>query len=202
MTAPGNGGDTGGEDDGGGGGGGGIGGSGGGGGGAFGRGSGDGDDDRWNGDRGVDRRIGRDRSVHHRPADGGGGGGSGTRPGRSPSFEAKLRRLDAHVLEAVELGGVLAEESLVPHVRLRGTSVLRGSSSVMIDLLDPAILSSFRRQGLLRRCATFRCWTVDRRWSEAFGDLELDEQMCIRVARHLADTFPGRLRTRVISYVA
>ncbi|GAA3710566.1 hypothetical protein GCM10022268_19560 [Sphingomonas cynarae] len=130
-------------------------------------GGGDRSDDRWNGRRGVDRRIGRDRSVHHRPADADGGG---TRAGRSPSFEAKLRRLDAHVLEAVEFGGVLAEESLVPHVRLRGTSVLRGSSSVMVDLLDPAILSSFRRQGLLRRCATFRCWTVDRRWSEAFVD--------------------------------
>lgn len=185
MTTPRNGGGTGDE-------------GGGGGGGAYGRGGDDRGDDRWHGHPGVDRRIGRDRSVHHRPADGGGG----MRAGRSPSFEAKLRRLDAHVLEAVELGGVLAEESLVPHVRLRGTSVLRGSSSVVIDLLDPAILSSFRRQGLLRRCATFRCWTVDRRWSEAFGDLELDEQMCIRVARHLADTFPGRLRTRVISYVA
>lgn len=186
MTAPGKGGGTGDE------GGGGRCGSGGAGDG------GDGGNDRWNGHRGIDRRIGRDRAVHHRPA---GDGGGGTRGGRSPSFEAKLRRLDAHVLEAVELGGVLAEESLVPHVRLHGTSGRRGSSSVMIDLLDPAILSSFHRQGLLRRCATFRCWTVERRWSEAFGDLDLDEEMCVRVARHLAETFPGRLRTRVISYI-
>lgn len=72
----------------------------------------------------------------------------------------------------------------------------------MIELLDPAILASFRRQGLLRRCATFRCWTLERRWSEAFGDLELDEQMCRCVAIHLAQAFQGRIRTRVISHVA
>lgn len=110
-------------------------------------------------------------------------------------------RLDALVIEAVELAGVLAEESVVPHVRCRGASALRGRASVMIDLLDPAVLASFRRLGLLRRCATFRCWTVDRRWSDAFGDLELDEQMCVRVARHLAEAFRGRLRTRVISLI-
>lgn len=130
-------------------------------------------------------------------------GDPGMRKGAAcqPPTGPAARGLDALVIEAVELAGVLAEESVVPHVRCRGASALRGRASVMIDSLDPAILASFRRLGLLRRCATFRCWTVDRRWSNAFGDLELDEQMCVRVARHLAEAFRGRLRTRVISLI-
>lgn len=119
----------------------------------------------------------------------------------APSIGSASDPLDAFVLEAVEFAGILAEESLVPYVRLRGPSGTRGRTSVMIELLDPALLASFHRLGLLRRCPTFRCWTVERRWSEAFGDLELDEQMCVRVARHLAETFRGRLRTRVISLI-
>jgi hypothetical protein len=154
--------------------------------------------DEGAGRRPVDRRIGRDRSG---PPTSTGAGDGRVRAALFPR-DAETRRLDAAVFEAVELGGVLAEESVVPHVRLRGPSTMRGSSSVMIDLLDPAILASFRRQALLRRCATFRCWTVERRWSEAFSDLELDEQMCRCVAIHLSEAFRGRLRTRVISYVA
>lgn len=94
---------------------------------------------------------------------------------------------------------LLASEG-APVLRLHG--LLKGleprdlvRSGIMV------ILASFHRQGLLRRCATFRCWIVERRWSEAFSDLELDEQMCRCVAIHLAGACRGRLRTRVISYV-
>lgn len=148
------------------------------------------------GRRPVDRRMGTDRSVRLEP-----GVGAGRRTHAGPRRDAEAVRLDASVFEAVELAGVLAEESVVPHVRRRGPSEMRGSSSVMIDMRDPTLAAAFRRLGLLRRCPTFRCWTVDRRWSEAFGDLELDERMCERVATHLAAAFPGRLRTRVISLI-
>ncbi len=153
--------------------------------------------DDGDGRRPVDRRIGPGRSARSDT-----GGGARRTWSAWLLRDAEARRLDAAVFEAVELGGVIAEESVVPHVRRRGPSTMRGSSSVMIDLLDPAILASFRRQGLLRRCATFRCWTVERRWSEAFSDLELDEQMCRCVAIHLSGAFRGRIRARVISYVA
>lgn len=146
--------------------------------------------------RPVDRRMGTNRAVRIEP-----GVGADRRMHAGSPRDAETIRLDAHVLEAVEYAGVLAEESVVPHVRRRGPSDMRGSSSVMIDLRDVELTASFRRLGLLRRCPTFRCWTVDRRWSGAFGDLELDERMCERVATHLAATFPGRLRTRVISLI-
>lgn len=152
--------------------------------------------DDGEGRRPIDRRFGRVRSVRPAPDE-----GAGWRMSAGSSRDAEALHLDTAVFEAIEMGGVLAEESVVPHVRSRGPSEMRGSASVMVDLRDAGLAASFRRLGLLRRCATFRCWTVERRWSEAFGDLELDERMCVRVATHLAAAFPGRLRTRVVSLI-